>query len=1185
MKTQREVRTGRPALAALLACALVGCVLVAALAAEAKSPETASTGTLDGRLTDWRSVPLAEAVVIVRNLSTGATVRGVTGRNGSYRFTGLGPGEYRLEAELPSLGKGSVEGILVSAGHATRVQAALMMELPAPPQQASLEFGSGVHQIDPVADAVTTQIPSEELSALPIATRNWQEFAAITPAANPRPQGTSGGGQIGEQPGDGGQPRSETLSLEGGSSYPAANSVDGIATSLAFHGENNHSGRETESVGESAILNMEARTGNAPADRGRTPGGGIDLTTSRGGKGLHGQAFYLNKQSLWGAQNPFTQWVRQTAPVSGVETAQFTAEPYTPANTRQTLGFGIGSQLRRDKLSWFAALDGLLDNDPAVATVRHPSDFFLQPALDDLQMLAARIGPAALQSAPVCNPGSLPSAEVLEQAAACYSGLLNQMAGLLGPVPRSTSQWQGFGRVDWQTERHHLSIEGNAAHADAPAGALTRSSETYASHSFGNSVATDAWALAKLDSFLTPNLLNDLAALYRRNLQSETPQIPSAFEQPLLAGAGPELPEIVADSRDGFILGKPARLGGSSNPEEHAFVAQDTLSWVRGPHLVKAGASFDHLFDAVGTLDNQTGTYSYPSVLNFLSDLTSFRQYGLNAIGNATISANCDPTGRVYEIAGGGLGGRGDLPCYAWYSQRIGPSAWHLSTNDLAVFATEQWQPAANLTISAGVRVEAEQLPPTIAANVNPDVPGTEKLPAMTLNWGPRVGLAWSPWKSTVLRLGAGLYYGRIDNAVVLAALTQTGSPNGDLNYFFKPTDSGAPPFPAVLQAAPPAAVAPGAVFFAPRFRAQEVDQAILGLEQQLPSHWLLTFNAMTSLGRRLPISVDTNIAPAVTAAATPQSITYAVVDALQAGPIKAPRITVPLYTERPPCTPQPGCTNYQQLDSIESRANSTYEAAMIKIVRYGGHGLNFRAHYLYAHATDWNPNESGQVAVNDVLDPEDFRLEYGTSNLDIRHSAAATLLYEPSWKLRNWTGSLVNGWSVAAVGQYRSGLPFTMRSGGYIPGYYAFGATGGGALLEGLAPGMNGSGGDNRIYGMGSDNIFYNIGRNTYRYPATWTADTRLGKRFYFRNHRELELLAESFNLFNHQNVTLLETTGYILERGSSSGELPTLNFLTGLTSTGQPSTLPEFGKPLDVNATNFYRPREIQLGLRARF
>lgn len=1159
-----EIRKSRPSAAIAFLCVVFA--VLAAIGAHAKSPVSANAGTLDGKLTDWRSIPLAEAVVVVHNLATGATIRGVTGKNGSYRFTNLDPGEYRLEAELPSLGKGAVEGILVSAGHATRVQAALVMELPAPPAQIE----ASVHSLDPVSAAVTTLISSEELSAIPIATRSWQEFAAITPAASAATQGASGGGQIGGRTRDDAEPQSEALSMDVAGHYQTASSIDGIETTPAFRHEGARSSRQTESAGESAVLTMQARTANAPADQGRSPGSAINLTTAHGSNGLHGQAFYLNKQSLWGAQNPFTQWIQQTAPASGVETAQFTAGPYTPANSRQTLGFGIGSQLKRDKLFWFAALDGLLTNDPAVATVRHPTDFFAQPTLDDLTMFAARLG--------------LPGPAILENAAASYSGWLNQMAGLLGPVPRTASQWQGFGRIDWQTERQHLSAEANAAHEDAPAGALTRSSETYASHSFGNSEATDTWALAKLDSFLTPNLLNALGALYRRSLQSETPQTPSTFEAPLLAAAGSELPQIVADSRDGFILGKPARLGRSSNPDERAFVAQDTISWVRGAHLLKAGVSFDHLSDAVGTLVNQTGTYSYPNVLNFLSDMASYQQYGITAINNPEVNANCDSTGRVYTIAGGGLGGRGNLPCYAWYSQRIGPSVWHVSTNDLAAFATEQWQPRPNLTLSASIRVETEQLPPTIAAVKNPDLPATQKLPANSLNWGPRFGVAYSPWKSTVLRLGAGLYYGRIDNDVILAALTQTGSQSGDLNYFFKPTDPGAPPFPSVFPEPPATVITPGAVSFASRFRPQQVDQAIFSLEQQLPSHWLFTANVMTSLGRRLPISIDTNIAPAVTAAGTPQTITYAVVDPSQLGPIKAPQLTVPFYTERPPCMPLP-CNSYQQLASIEDRANSTYEAALIKIVRYGGHGLNFRAHYLYAHATDWNPNESGQVAGNDILDPREFGLEYGKSNLDIRHSAAATVLYEPQWKLRNWAGQLANNWSVAAVGQYRSGLPFTMRTGGYIPGYYSTGITGGHALIEGVAPGLNGSGGDNRVYGLGSDNRSYEIARNSYRYPATWTADTRLGKRFYLRNHRELELLAESFNLFNHQNVTLLETTGYILERGSPSGELPTLNFLTGLTKAGLPSTLPEFGKPLDVNATNFYRPREIQLGLRARF
>jgi hypothetical protein len=411
------------------------------------------------------------------------------------------------------------------------------------------------------------------------------------------------------------------------------------------------------------------------------------------------------------------------------------------------------------------------------------------------------------------------------------------------------------------------------------------------------------------------------------------------------------------------------------------------------------------------------------------------------------------------------------------------------------------------------------------------------------------------------VRLGAGLYYGRIDNSVILAALTQTGSLNGDLNFFFRPTDQGAPPFPYVFPEDPISAVTPGAVSFASRFRTQEVDQGIFSVEQELPDHWVITVSGMASLGRRLPVSIDTNI----DSTQGPRTITYAVVDALQAGPIKAPQITVPFYTARLN-------SNYQQLSSIESRANSTYQATMIKLARYGGHGFSLHAHYLYSHATDWNPNESGNVAVNDVLDPQNFRLEYGTSNLDIRHSAGITILYEVPWKLQHWAGAISNGWAIAAVGRYRSGLPFTMRTGGYIPGFY----DDRGHLIEGIGPGVNGSGGDDRLY---------EIGRNTYRYPATWTGDSRLGKRFYLPHRRELELLAESFNLFNHQNVTQIETTGYTVARGTIAGDLPTLNFLTGLTKAGLPSTIPEFGKPLDVNATSFYRPREIQLGVRTRF
>jgi hypothetical protein len=249
----------------------------------------------------------------------------------------------------------------------------------------------------------------------------------------------------------------------------------------------------------------------------------------------------------------------------------------------------------------------------------------------------------------------------------------------------------------------------------------------------------------------------------------------------------------------------------------------------------------------------------------------------------------------------------------------------------------------------------------------------------------------------------------------------------------------------------------------------------------------------------------------------------------------------------------------------------------MLRISRYGRRGLTFHAHYTYSHAMDWNPNESARTAGNDVLDPADFGLEYGTSNLDVRHTAALTVVWESPWKLRNLAGELGNGWRISGIGHFRSGLPFTMRTAGSLAKEFPL-ATG--AAIVGLGPGMNGSGGDNRVYGVGSDSIVYNIGRNTYRYPATWKADLRLGKRFDLGQMRQLELLAESFNLFNHQNVTEIETVGYSIEPGSLAGALPTLNFLTGVKA-----DTTAFGQPLNINATDFYRERQIQLGLRLRF
>jgi hypothetical protein len=1132
--------------------------------------QSASSGSLTGKLTDPNSAPVAGATVVLRNATTGAEARTTTARNGDYRFLALQAGQYIIEAESADLGHGRLDGIVVSAGHEARVQADLQWSRPhASPIQAASQ------RVDPVTPAVTTTISATELQSLPVGGRRWEEFVLDTPAA--------------AAPAD-----SSQASLRGASQQPSDMSVDGASIRLAFGGGSGSSpgspgqylsgqgltepngmgqawyGGRGFAVSEAAVRQVQTVAGNVETEGARAAGGRMNVETQRGSNGLHGQGFFFDRQNTWGARNPFTQWVQQTAPATATAIPVFTPQSFTPPDHETTWGIGMGSHVRRDKLFWFAALDSYNRNDPGLSTVKWPLNFFTQPTNDQLQLLGAQLG------------GNNST------ALAKYSQMLQTLDGLLGPAPRTAAQWTGFARIDWDAaERHRFTLEGIGADWNSPGGGLTRVSQTYGNHSFGSSQASEQWLLARWEAFLTPNLLAVTQASAGRTIQSAHAETPSAFEQTLNQNVWGQLPQIVVDSRYGFTIGNPSRFGQGSYPDERLFLVQESVDWVHNSLLVKAGLDIGHNTDATGLLRNQTGTYYYANVANFISDALVFGAFGLSDALDKFNQHNCDETGKVWRDSAGNLRGLGYLPCYSYYSQTMGPASWQLSTNDWAGFATAQWQANKFTVFSAGLRWEREQLPSPLSALVNPALPLTAKLPNLGNNWGPRLSLAignaeGSKFGWPLLRLGYGMYYGRTENATLETAITQTGSPNGDLNFFMRPIDNlnggAAPPFPYVFSGEPLDQVKPGAVEFAPNFRNPEVHQAVAAIEETLPGHIELTAAALVSLGRRLPITIDTNFDPAV----NPGTITYAVVDGTGKGPIKASQITVPFYATWPSATSGTGTagrlnTNYQQISEIFSRANSTYEAAMFKVTRYGHRGLSLHAHYTYAHAMDWNPNESTLMAGSDVLDPADFGREYGTGNLDVRHSAAAMVIFNVPWKLRNPAGYVGNGWMLSGIGQFRSGLPYTMRTSGSLAEEFQQTT---GAAIAGLAPGMNGSGGDNRVYGVGSDKVVYNVGRNTYRYPSTWKADLRLGKQFDLGHLRQLQLLAESFNLFNHQNVTELETTGYYLEPGSLTGAFPTLNFLTGLKA-----NTTAFGQPLNINATNFYRERQIQFGLRLRF
>lgn len=303
-----------------------------------------------------------------------------------------------------------------------------------------------------------------------------------------------------------------------------------------------------------------------------------------------------------------------------------------------------------------------------------------------------------------------------------------------------------------------------------------------------------------------------------------------------------------------------------------------------------------------------------------------------------------------------------------------------------------------------------------------------------------------------------------------------------------------------------------------------------------------MSISYLGSYGRELPGFVDSNIAPAT------KTISYAV----NGGPLGGRTMTMPLYTTRVN-------NSFGAMTDIFSGINSNYQALAVELNHRMTRHLQFSANYTWAHALDFVQNEATFTDTNDVFDPFNLRGEYGNSIYDVPNRFVFNAVAEVPWKLEGWKGALANGWELAPLFQVQSGLPYSITTS------TATGAppNGTGALLTGT---INGSGGRNGLP---------IVQRNAFRMPNTQVMDLRASKHFTFHDRYGVELIGETFNLFNHLNATSVNTLGYTTGGTSAA---PTLNFNAG---TGTSA----FGAMTNANSNFAYSTRQVQLAARFTF
>ncbi len=705
--------------------------------------------------------------------------------------------------------------------------------------------------------------------------------------------------------------------------------------------------------------------------------------------------------------------------------------------------------------------------------------------------------------------------------------------GELGTFPRATNQDVGFGKVDYQiNQRNHLGTSFDFMNYRAPNAYSTAPSYNNLSLSTnGSYVFHERIFVANLDSSISNSMVNNLRFQWGRDLE--------------VAGSNAPAPYISIASV--MTYGENYALPRTAEPDEHRTQIADTLSKVYGRHTFKTGLDINVIHEVMINLFNGPAQYSYTG-----APQAAFNNWVLDAYG---INAGDGLTGKHYNT----------FVQVTDPITHVGKDDFY--NNDYAAFFEDNWKATSKLTINMGLRYDLSTIP-------QPPQPNT-LTPLTTLytstihvpkdEFAPRLGVAWQASKNTVLRAGYGLFFAKTTNTTYYATRVENGVFQQTFNctptscpalsapnlIFTPPGPPLAAPFagaltPQVTNFAPPAATQ-ASRGQSPDWVNPRVHEGDITLERQLPGGISGSVAYVVSRGEHLPIFVDANLAPSTT------TKSY---DILSASGATTQTYTVPFYTNRID-------TGTGEVFVGYSDVNSWYNSMVITLRRPMRHGLEFTANYTLSKAFDGAQvtGSNGTFNGSDVsLDPKNRKAEYALSDLDQRHRFVANAIWMPT--LSNLGSKpakmIVNGWALSTIVTMSTGQPVTPFITG-TPSPLDGGLTGGEASNANPNAGRAGW-----------------LARNSFTAPGFHNVDFRLARQFGLGERVKLALMGEVFNIFNHTNVSSVNTTAF---NYSASGSGVCAGHTNGCLSPNAAFLAPT------ATSNLLWGPRQVQISGRITF
>ncbi len=1065
-------------------CPLTTILFLLATLASPLGAQNRNAGELRGTVIDDSGASIPGAIVTLTNVQTGVANAFTTGSDGLYDAPSIEPGTYNVSFSKDGFKKLVRTGIVL---HVETITVDAQLQVGSSLQVVNVEATTPVIQTE-TSDRRTV-LTSEAVTELPIVGGSWYALTGQLPGVNP---------------GKGGQDASgEGVGVNGTSSYLSNWLIDGGVGTFPVSQNPDFARPPLDAIAE-----VNFNTSNFAAEYGS--GVAVFNVITKGGTNQwHGSAYEYVQNDVLEARNYF-------------------APNVTPLRWNE-FGGTFGGPIKRDKLFFFFSYQRNPTNTFSPTYYTYPTaamrngDFSAAglPTIYDPSSLNA-------QNVRTAFPGNVIPANRIDPVAAKIQQYLPSpsLSGLANNyyfVSSNPETWTTYdGKLDYDIVRDNrltgsfLFVQQNDF---SPAPTCPMDCNYNSQYEYQGQI-TDVWTLS-------PSLVNEARVSTIRTYGTwYSPNQGQGYPGKL------GLNNAAADAFPTITVGGtvPTNISGglAALIAFTSYVTSDTVTWVKGKHILKFGGELDKWQDNQAWDNQRSGNFDFNGI--FTRNPADPNSSGL---GYADFLTGLPDTWQVNN------------------SPESGMRDWNIQA-----FAQDDYKITPHLTLNLGVRYQLQSgwtEQHNRLANFDPSLanPGTGTLGAIWFAgqngrnalqntvpafFAPRFGFAWSPRPKWSVRGGFGMFANMWGANTYTSGVATGWSIQGyqTSTNLITPIFSLAqgPPLPLTPtpQSLTPSLLNGQAISYFPYHTPMSyVEEWNFNIQHELGRGLLLDAAYVGSKGVHLGFGTDINQVP---------------VSLLGVGDAQNNR-------------PYP---QYASITSSLFDGVSLYNSLQLTAKERFSSGLSFQANYTYSKTTDTGTGSGwgGTTGIDTWQNAYNWQQNYGPSAIDMRHLFNGSFLYElPFGQGKRFlsrggvAGVIAGGWQLSSTFQFHTGLPFTpvigtanlsgALSGTWRPNRLASGSLANPSIGEWFdvsafaqpAPYTFGNSGRNFLYGPGFENVNLSVAKNF-----------RIG---FLGEAGRLQFRADVNDIMNHPNFGMPNSSIGTAAAGTITNALTSRNIQLG--------------------------------------